>query len=82
MDKTRLVLLHEFTTTLRRKSFLFAAFGLPLLGFAIFQGIGLVNRRDPAALQSLVDAPQQTMVDGFVDHAGLIESPTDDIENG
>ena len=43
MNKTLLVLRYELLTTLRRRSFLLMAFGIPLLAILIFSGATIVK---------------------------------------
>ena len=44
MNKIGLVAKHEFTSTLKRRSALFAIFGLPILSLLILTGINWLNR--------------------------------------
>lgn len=55
---------HEFVSNVRRKEFLFMAFGLPLLMFAI---IGL-----PAFLAASSSSPEESRI-GYVDNTGSFE---------
>ncbi len=73
MNKTMLVLRHELVTTLRRRSYLLLAFGIPLLAILIFGGFSIL-KNDSAGDQ---DAPPETEtseleVEGYVDQSGLI----------
>lgn len=81
MKNTQLVLRHEFTTAFTRKSFLFVTFGLPLIGFIIFQGVAVLNRSNPSALDNLVGNSSQIESDGYVDPSGIIHIPSDENEN-
>ena len=74
MNNTQIVLRHELSTTFSRKSFLFVTFGLPLIGFIIFQGVGMLNRSNPDALDNLVGNSSQAEKDGFVDPGGIIDA--------
>lgn len=74
MNNTQIVLRHELSITFSRKSFLFVTFGLPLIGFIIFQGLGMLNRSNPNALDNLVGNSSQTEKNGFVDPGGIIDA--------
>lgn len=74
MNKTILVARHELATTLGRKSFLFFAFGLPVLLVLVFAGIELfrssVSDSDDEAGPDAV----KLVAEGYVDPGGLITS--------
>jgi len=83
MRKTLLVLRNEITTAVTRKSFLFTAFGLPLIAVLIFLGASVLKSD---ALGSLggggtIGASDQPelQVEGYVDHSGLIKVIHEDI---
>jgi len=84
MRKVYLVLRHELITTLRRRSFLLVAFGIPLLALLVFVGVTIFRGGSPA---SGVIAPQaaetsELEVQGYVDQAGLISLIPQDIPEG
>jgi ABC-2 type transport system permease protein len=83
MKKTMLVMLHEIRTTLRRKSFVILALGLPLLLGAIALIVATVNRDAVATLAetAAVDVTQR-MPEGYVDEGGLIEALPSDLPAG
>ena len=85
MKKTVLVMLHEIRTSLRRKSFVIMALGLPLALGVVAVIMMTVNRNGSTATASAragtVDAGQE-MAEGYVDHGGLIRVLPDDIPAG
>jgi len=85
MKKTVLVMLHEVRTSLRRKSFVIMALGLPLALGVVAVIMMTVNRDGSTATASAragtVDASQE-MAEGYVDHGGLIRVLPDDIRAG
>ncbi len=83
MNKTLLVLRYELLTTLRRRSFLLMAFGIPLLAILIFAGATIVKGN----LTDSSDATSETEtfeieVEGYVDRSGLISVIPPDIPPG
>ena len=82
MNKTLAVLRFELITIITRKSFLFFAFGMPIIIFLIFQVIGAINRNDPTAIDAIIGSSQEIESDGYVDLGGLITTHTEEIENG
>ncbi len=80
MNKTFLVLKHEIITVLSRRSFLFAIFGIPIIGALVFMVAGQLNKGSPVnnLLSQLVSSPQAVKPQGFVDLSGIIKIiPTD-----
>ena len=81
MHKFTLVLKHEIITTLRRRSFLYTAFGLPLIAVLIF-AISVVFKSDSFRSigdrieipQALENKKQPNKSQGFVDYSGLIHT--------
>lgn len=67
-SKTLIVAFHEFSKTVRRKGFLFATFGLPVILILIF---GIAFSQMPA----LIEGSEEQK--GFVDHSGLLSSAED-----
>jgi ABC-2 type transport system permease protein len=80
MSKTLFVMRHEVVTTLRRKSFLFVAFGLPIISALVFAGITAVNRKAPGVVSSILGpdtgsgGSAQSKPEGYVDESGLIRA--------
>jgi ABC-2 type transport system permease protein len=83
MKKTLTVLRHELATTLGRRSFLFMAFGIPLLAILIFAGITIINR-EPAGGSGATSSQQmpELAVEGYVDQSGLIDVIPESIPPG
>ena len=73
MNKTLLVLRYELVATLRRRSFLLMAFGIPLLAILIFAGVTIVkgNSTDTSAVTSETET-YELEVEGYVDQSGLV----------
>ncbi len=80
MNKTLLVIRHEFLTTLGRRSYQVVSFGLPVLGVLILLVITLI-RGEPETGPQGEDpiAAAELMTEGFIDQAGLIEAVPDDL---
>ncbi len=83
MRKVYLILRHELITTLRRRSFLLVAFGIPLLGLLVFTGITVFKGSSPAGVIA-PEAPEtsELEIQGYVDQAGLISVIPQDIPDG
>ena len=87
IQKILLVLKFEFLTTIKRRSVLFALFGLPLLSIIILTVLNQLAASGgdspdggPASLlENIVQGPDEAALpDGIVDHAGLLsELPPD-----
>jgi ABC-2 type transport system permease protein len=84
MNKTWLVLKKELLTTLSRRSFLFTAFGLPLIGALIFAGVSKLRQKNPDTLENLIRPPEidGISVEGYVDQANLITELPQDVSSG
>ncbi len=84
MKKTLLVLRNEIITAVTRKSFLFTAFGLPLIAVLIFLGASVLKGNALGALGALTGASgkSELQVEGYVDHSGLIKAIPEDIPAG
>jgi ABC-2 type transport system permease protein len=81
MNKTILVLRNEIVATVNRKSFLFTAFGLPLIGVLVFSGVSLLRDRAPS--ESNDSGPGRDLrVEGYVDQGGLITAIDPDVPEG
>jgi len=74
MNKTMLVLRHEIVTILSRPSFLFAMFGIPIIGALVFAVAGQLNKNNQAqsVLSQFVSSPQSNLPEGYVDESGII----------
>jgi ABC-2 type transport system permease protein len=75
MKKTLLILKHEVITILSRPSFLFAMFGIPIIGAVIFIVAGQLSKGNPAqnVLTQLISSPQTVQAEGYVDQSGIIQ---------
>ncbi len=84
MNKIMLVLKHEINTILSRPSFLFAMFGIPIIGAVIFFVAGQLNKGAPAQniLTQLISSPQTVMAEGYVDQSGIIKEIPASIKPG
>jgi ABC-2 type transport system permease protein len=84
MKKTVLVLRNEILTALRSKSFLFFAFGVPLIAIVVVLGISVIRGNAPEASVEPADSTEssQLQVEGYVDHAGLIKTLHPDVPPG
>ncbi|MBC7259546.1 MAG: ABC transporter permease [Chloroflexi bacterium] len=75
MRKSILVLRNEFITTVTRKSFLFTAFGLPLIGFLIFFAAGALGRSGAGAGEAAGGMGAFTLrPEGIVDEAHIVRT--------
>ncbi len=74
MKKTWLILRHEILTILSRPSFLFALFGIPLIGAAVFVIAGQLSKGSSAqnVFSQLVASPPSVLTQGYIDQAGII----------
>jgi ABC-2 type transport system permease protein len=81
MKKTLLVLRNEIITAISRKSFLFTAFGLPLIAVLIFLGASVLKGGALSALtgSTVTSDESELQVEGYVDHSGLIQAIPEDI---
>jgi ABC-2 type transport system permease protein len=83
MQKLLFVFRHELVTTLRRRSFLFATFGIPLISSLILWGVSLFNRQSPDAISQMLEAgaPGNPVVEarGYVDLSGLVRTMPPDM---
>jgi len=76
MVKILLILKHEFITLIRRPSFLFVMFGVPLIGVAVYLIAGQINQSNQAQdmFDQVVGSPQVSETEGYVDLSGIIQS--------
>lgn len=74
MNKTTLIARNEVLTSLRRKTFVFFAFGLPILLGIVSLGIMLVNRGDDPDQEDFGSGLPAEDIVGYVDPAGLIQA--------
>lgn len=80
MKKTSEIIRYEFVSALSRKSFLFVAFGIPMLAVLIFAGISLIrSNRSTSGTAEQEQESFQFEVEGYVDEAGIISGFPEDI---
>ena len=84
MNKTLLVLRHEIITILSRPSFLFALFGIPIIGTLVFIVAGQFNKGNPAQLlwTQLLSSPPTIQTEGYIDQSGIIKTIPDSVPSG
>jgi ABC-2 type transport system permease protein len=83
MKKIMLVLKNEIITMLTRPSFWVVGLGIPLLGAAIFAGVGAINRNAAASqtVSQVFSSPQDLRPEGYVDPGGLIRQIPSDFQD-
>ena len=76
MKKTLLVIRHEIRTIFSRPSFLFAIFGIPVIGAMIFSVAGQLTKGSSAQnfLTQLISSPPTVQAEGYIDQAGVIKN--------
>ncbi|HET7088692.1 MAG TPA: ABC transporter permease [Anaerolineae bacterium] len=84
MSKTLLVLRYEISTAFRRRSFLFAVFGLPVILFLAFVVLSRIGESQPSGPTGSVSGPDMRKLqrEGYVDLSGLIEEIHPDVPRG
>ena len=83
MNKTLLVLRYELLTTLKRRSFLLMAFGIPLLAILIFAGATIVKGNSTGSSDAISETGAfELEIEGYVDQSGLISIIPPDIPPG
>jgi ABC-2 type transport system permease protein len=84
MSKTLLVLRYEMSTAFRRRSFLFAVFGLPVILFLVFAVLSRIGGDQPAGPGGSASGPDTRNLqrEGYVDLSGLIEDIHPDVPRG
>ena len=84
MNRTWLVLKHEFITVITRRSFLFAIFGIPIIGALVFLVAGSLNKGSSAQnlLTELISSGPKVTAEGYVDNSGIIKVIPPSVPNG
>jgi ABC-2 type transport system permease protein len=84
MKKILLVLKHEFTTILSRPSFLFAMFGIPIIGVVVFMIGGQLNKggSSPALWTEFISPAPTVTAEGYVDLSGIIKQIPASVQPG
>lgn len=76
MQKILLVLKHEFLTLIRKPSFLFGMFGVPLIGVVVYFVAAQINQDSQAqsVFEQVMGGSAAVEVEGYVDLSGIIHS--------
>jgi ABC-2 type transport system permease protein len=76
MKKVLFVIRQEIVNTLTNRSFLFAAFGIPVISTLAFIGLSYASRTAPGAVTGILgtDEGGTAAVEGLVDESGLIRT--------
>jgi len=84
MNKTFLVLKHELKTVLTRPSFLFAIFGIPIIGATVFFIAGQLSKGSSSQniLALLISSPPTVQAEGYIDQAGVIKNIPSSVQAG
>jgi ABC-2 type transport system permease protein len=84
MNKTLQVLKHEIVTVLSRPSFLFAIFGIPIIGATIFFAAAQLSKGSSTQnlLAQLISSPATVQAEGYIDQSGVIKSIPDSVPAG
>jgi ABC-2 type transport system permease protein len=84
MNKILLVLKHEITTILSRPSFLFAMFGIPIIGILVFVIAGQFNKGSSAQMlwTELISSAPAVTAEGYVDQSGIIKEIPPSVQPG
>ena len=84
MKKILLVLKHEITNILTRPSFLFAMFGIPIIGILVFTIAGQMNKGSSAQAlwTELVSTTPTVTAEGYVDSSGIIQEIPPSVQPG
>ncbi len=76
MNKTWLIFRNEIITIFSRPSFLFALFGIPIIGAMVFVIAGQLSKGgNPAQniLSQLISSPPAVQAEGYIDQSGIIK---------
>ena len=81
MTKTLSVVRNEVLATFARRSFLFTAFGLPLVAILVFSGVSVLRHNSAGGSEVPHDPGEQPElnVEGYVDPGGLIKALHPDV---
>lgn len=84
MTKTLHVVRNEIIAAVSRKSFLFTAFGLPLVAVLVFLGVTVLKDNSPStpARSDGSEGTVELQVEGYVDYAGLVTAVHPDVPEG
>ena len=80
MRKTLQIIRHELVSALRRPSFIFFAFGIPIIAVLAFGAYTLIKGNQEAEISSEQSQEDDGLnLEGYVDYAGLITMIPDDL---
>ncbi|MGE5223208.1 MAG: ABC transporter permease [Omnitrophica WOR_2 bacterium] len=83
MQKMLYVFWHELISTIQRRSYIFATFGIPLISSLILSAVSLLNRQEPNAINRVLEAgsPSSSTLEvrGYVDLSGLVQTIPPDV---
>lgn len=74
MNKTWLIFKYELISVLTRKSFIITLLLVPIVSTVVMLVIGIFGQNTGAAIEQLFSPTPHTIVEGFVDHSGLIQT--------
>ena len=75
MKKTSLVILNEIINRITRPSFIIVTFGIPIIGFLLFNLVTNINQDSQASIGALFasQVEEADISEGLVDYSGVIE---------
>jgi ABC-2 type transport system permease protein len=82
MKKTSLVILNEIITRVTRPSFLIVTFGIPIIGFLLFNVVTNISKGQEETNIGTLFSPaveDSDFSEGFVDHSGIIKVVPSDL---
>ncbi|MEN8241221.1 MAG: ABC transporter permease [Chloroflexota bacterium] len=81
MKKTSLVILNEIVNRITRPSFIIVTFGIPILGFLLFNLVTNLNQDSSANIGEIFvsSVEEEDISEGFVDHTGMIKVIPSDV---
>jgi ABC-2 type transport system permease protein len=86
MRKMLYVLRHELVSTIRRGSFIFATFGIPIISTLILGVVSIFNRQAPGAISQVLEAggpnSSATETRGYVDLSGIVRTIPPGVPSG
>lgn len=76
MRKIRIIIIYEIKTMLTRPSFLFTAFGIPLISALVMLAVSTLNRESPDTLDIVFGPASQPIqqAEGYIDPGRLLNS--------
>jgi len=76
MNKTMLIMRQELRTIFSSKSYIFFAFGIPILSLLILTGVGIYQGRSGNGNVATIKTPEELILEteGYVDQSGLVHA--------